>query len=184
MSCYLATPALFSANEWNRMQARRKTSIEFNIIIVGFLLIGLKLNSNAQFHPSFGESPYGYDNIALRFANTVFLWTLTELGQWLWRFLFYERYCTEPLSQRFIDLCTVAKISVFLLDEPQHGYYLHCRSPYEHADCSMQELIHQLEREASGLTTDRGLDAPGCPPDAQSFEIFVSSVFRRQIDKV
>ena len=36
--------------------------------------------------------------------------------------------------QRFIDLCTIAKVSVLILDAPYHGYYLHCDSPYPHAD--------------------------------------------------
>jgi len=28
-------------------------------------------------------------------------------------------------------MCTIAKVSIFLLDEPFHGYYLHCRSPHQ-----------------------------------------------------
>lgn len=31
---------------------------------------------------------------------------------------------------RFVDLATMAKISVLILDEKFHGWYLHCRSPY------------------------------------------------------
>lgn len=31
---------------------------------------------------------------------------------------------------RFVDLATMAKVSVLILDEKFHGWYLHCRSPY------------------------------------------------------
>lgn len=31
---------------------------------------------------------------------------------------------------RFVDLATMAKVSVLILDEKYHGWYLHCRSPY------------------------------------------------------
>jgi meckelin len=102
----------------------------------------------------------------------------------VWNFVFLERYYKEPRSQIFVDLCTMAKISVFIMDEPYHGYYLHCRSPYEYADGSMQQLAEQLKKEESGLTTDRGLDAAGAPRGCQTFELFTSPTFRSQFDKV
>ena len=34
------------------------------------------------------------------------------------------------LPGRFVDLATMAKVSVLILDEKYHGWYLHCRSPY------------------------------------------------------
>lgn len=36
-------------------------------------------------------------------------------------------FCTR---RRFVDLATMAKVSVLILDEKYHGWYLHCRSPY------------------------------------------------------
>lgn len=35
-----------------------------------------------------------------------------------------------PVCARFVDLATMAKVSVLILDEKYHGWYLHCRSPY------------------------------------------------------
>jgi Meckelin (Transmembrane protein 67) len=64
------------------------------------------------------------------------------------------------------------------MDEPFHGWYLHCRSPYPRADVPMAEMAQQLDREGSGLTTDRGLE--GCPPDVQAFELFVTATWRRR----
>lgn len=39
----------------------------------------------------------------------------------------YCRYFSEPPEQVFVDVCTLAKVSVFMLDEKFHGFYLHCR---------------------------------------------------------
>jgi len=175
---------VFVANEWNEMQTKRKTSIEFSLVWIGFFLIGLKLNNVAATQPDFHDLSDGYKNITLQFANTVWHWLLVSLVQWAWKFFFYERYIVEPRSQIFLDLCTVAKISMFIMDESYHGYYLHCRSPHEFADCSMFDLTEQLKREENGLTTDRGLDAPGAPRDCQAFELFTSRAFRERFYKV
>ena len=48
----------------------------------------------------------------------------------------------------------------------------------------MMQLAEQLKKEESGLTTDRGLDAPGAPRDCQTFELFTSPIFRNMFNKV
>ncbi|GLD93154.1 hypothetical protein PINS_up001746 [Pythium insidiosum] len=117
-------------------------------------------------------------NPALRFATVASLWLLLWLGQRLWMLLIYERCIVEPRQQTFIDLCTVAKVSCFLLDETYHGFYLHCRSPYPFADGSMRELVQQLQQEAAGLTVGRGLDSS--LPDCQTFELFLTRKWKRK----
>ena len=93
-----------------------------------------------------------------------------------------DRYITEPPEQVFVDLCTIAKISIFVLDEEYHGYYLHCRSPHQYADGSMTELVSMLHQEEVGHTTDRSLQ--GAPPDAQSFEVFLTCEFRKHYNGI
>lgn len=172
------------ANEWNEMQTRRKTSLEFSLFWIGFFLIGLNLKNNATMQPDIKNLSDGQISPVLRFCATTWWFFVAWALQWIWHFIFYERYYREPRSQIFIDLCTMAKVSVFVMDEPYHGYYLHCRSPYEYADGSMTQLAEQLKKEESGLTTDRGLDAPGAPRDCQTFELFTSPTFRGKFDKV
>ena len=46
----------------------------------------------------------------------------------------------------------------------------------------MLDILEQLKKEESGLTTDRGLE--GGPKDVQSFELFVSDGWRQKYDKV
>lgn len=79
-------------------------------------------------------------------------------------------------------MCTMAKVSCIILDERYHGYYLHCRSPYPFADGSMAEITDQLKQEEAGLMSGRGL--PGCPPDVQSFEMFITLKWRKAYDKL
>lgn len=81
----------------------------------------------------------------------------------------------------FIDFCTLAKISILVMDEKYHGYYLHCRSPHQFADGAMSELIQMLHKEESGLTVDRSLE--GAPADVQCFEFFSTGDWRTQFDK-
>ncbi len=106
------------ANEFNKMQSSRKNSIEINLVLLIILM---------------GGSTSVEKNVVMSFASNCLLWFLVAGFQRLVRFFLYERYYTEPKGQRFLDLATCAKISVFLLDCKYHGHYLHCRSSYEYA---------------------------------------------------
>ena len=90
-------------------------------------------------------------NPILRFAHSTFWWLLLTYGQILVNWLIIERKFVEPISTRFIDLCTMAKVSCLILDEKYHGYYLHCNSHHPFADESMGELAGQLASEQAGL---------------------------------
>ncbi len=111
------------ANEFNKLQYSRRNSIEVNLVLLLFFL-----------NQSFGSSHVQEkSNIVLLFAQNCLLWFLVSSAQYLFRYLLYDRYYSEPKGQRFIDLCTLAKISMFIMDDRYHGFYLHCRSPYEFA---------------------------------------------------
>ena len=51
--------------------------------------------------------------------------SLQAFVQWLWNYLIYQRFVSEPEAQSFIDVCTVAKVSVLVLDAEYHGWYVH-----------------------------------------------------------
>lgn len=174
------------ANQWNELQAMRRVSTTPTLLGLAFLLVGLGLDNLASPHPSLTGAALGRKNAILRFANVAFWWILLTAVQWLWRCAVQERYIEERRAQHFVDLCTVAKISVVIFDAPFHGYYLHCNAPYEHADVSMKELSDQLANEEMGLTTSRGLaDAANDPAlrDVQAFELYATAVLRRKIDR-
>ncbi|CAM9501613.1 unnamed protein product, partial [Discosporangium mesarthrocarpum] len=173
---------LLVANEWNKLGTQRRVSLSFTLLWMGFFLSGKGLQQNATPQPALSDREEGTLNPALRFANVSFWWFLLSASQWLFRWGIYEQYITEPPELRFLDMATMAKISILILDEKYHGWYLHCRSPYPKADVPMEAMSEQLDKEEAGLTTDRGLE--GCAKDLQSFEIFVTTAFRRKYDKI
>lgn len=176
--------SILIAKEWNNLQSRRKTAIEFTLAWIIFFFIGRALYQNALSSPNLEKSSSGYINIVLRFANTVWWWVSLSVAQWVWKIIFYERYFSEPPSQSFLDLCTMANISILVMDARHHGYYLHGRSPFEFSDCNMAEMIEQMKKEENGFLTVRGLDAPGAPRECQSFEIHTTNDFINALHKV
>ena len=162
------------------------SAIEYTLFFITFLLLGLNLANNAAGRPH-GALPQDRDSdnsIMLRFANNTFIWVVSSIGQWLWVSLIFERYYSEPQSQHFLDLCTLAKVSLFILEnepEPYHGYYLNCRSPYWFSDCSIENMCEQMKREANELIADRGL--PGSPPECLSFNLSLTHTFRKQFKR-
>lgn len=57
----------------------------------------------------------------------------------------------------FIDLLSVANMSVFILDQSLHGYYIHGQSPSGKADMNVDELLKTLEEEGQGKVRNRGI---------------------------
>ncbi|KAF1324640.1 Transmembrane protein, partial [Globisporangium splendens] len=183
-------------NEWTTLQVRCRTSLEATIVLLLLLLYGYDLRSAAVPIPHAQMQHLGQQqmpsessmdatlslNLCLRFANVSCLWIALYIAQRLWKWLTYERYVDEPREMLFIDLCTVAKVSCLILDEPYHGFYLHCRSPYPFADGNMGELVDQLRQEEAGLTVGRGLDSS--LPDCQSFEVFVTRKWKRKFQNL
>lgn len=181
------------ANEWNKLQVVRRTSFGITVVVLLLLLYGCDLRSAAipiprsQMKHLAAVSALSTDanlslNLYLRFANVSCLWLLLCIAQRLWKWLIYERYFDEPRENLFIDLCTVAKVSCLFLDEPYHGFYLHCRSPYPFADGNMAELVDQLRQEEAGLTVGRGLDSS--LPDCQAFEVFLTRKWKRKFQSI
>lgn len=160
---------IMAANEFNRLQSSRKTSIEITLFIV------------TAFNIYVGE----HGNIVAITAINALCWLTSITIQFLWRTFIYERYITEPKSQCFIDLCTLANISWVFLDEQYHGYLLYCRSPYDFADCSMEQMLTNMDHEVHGFVASRGLvETMGSLKDCQTFQLFASDAFRIMCDQV
>jgi len=165
------------ANEWNKLQSTRRTSLEFTLVLVAFFLLGLDLQYSATAQPDLDDRSPGPINTVLRFCNTTWWYLLVTLAQFLYQWLIYERLFGDFVAQKFIDLCTIAKVSVIAMDEAYHGFYLHCDSPHANADDSMATLTQQLLLEENSERTARGLD-PQNAPHLQTFELFASARWR------
>lgn len=108
------------ANTYNKMQAKRRSTMEFSLIVVAFFMIGLGQQNNALPQPNFDQG-LGRENIALSFANASFFFTVAWLVQWLWRVLVQERFLSENPSTQFVDLITACNVSVFIMLENNKG---------------------------------------------------------------
>jgi meckelin len=58
----------------------------------------------------------------------------------------------------FVDLCSIANISIFFFDSPLHGYYIHGKNPMDKSDANLQEMIVNIQKESVDQTKKRGLD--------------------------
>lgn len=66
--------------------------------------------------------------------------------QWLFFTLIYERFFEDKIRD-FVDLCSMANISVFIMHHAQYGYYIHGRSVYGKADTNMKEMFEMMKKE-------------------------------------
>ncbi|CAD7092366.1 unnamed protein product [Hermetia illucens] len=91
-------------------------------------------------------------NLALIILIQLILYTI----QISVNFIVIEKIYGNPLQQ-FVDVCSTANISVFLLLHDSYGFYIHGRSPHGFSDVDMSSIIIQLQREAQNMCSRRGL---------------------------
>lgn len=92
--------------------------------------------------------------------------------------LVYQRFLGNAILN-FIDLCSVSNISVFILDEIYHGYYIHGRCPYGRSEMNISEMLVNFYRENQRMTSTRGLEIHS---HEQLFILKISREFRREFD--
>ncbi|KAA0145841.1 hypothetical protein FNF31_07943 [Cafeteria roenbergensis] len=174
---------LFMANEWSELATERRISVPLTFALLAVVLVSADQQWVATPRPNADDLSPGQVNPALQFAAAVFWFLILVLIQLVWVWAIAERFIEPSATLRFVDLCTVAKISIVLLDERYHGFYLHCDAPYDFADADMSQLVLSLSDEAGTVRAGRGLI--GAPPDsgdAQAFELFLPQVWRRTFD--
>ena len=173
---------LYMANEWSELQTHRRINPYLTFSLMAVLLQAAKLQYVATPQPDVNNLTPDETNPALQFANSFFWFAILIVSQYLLMVGIAERYLWQSPSTKFIDLCTVAKVSVLFLDEKYHGYYMHCDAPYEFADGDMRQVILQLLDEQGNVRTSRGMQ--GSPdPDCQTVEMFFPELWRRKFDQ-
>ncbi|KAJ3057841.1 Meckelin, partial [Quaeritorhiza haematococci] len=153
--------------------------MEFTLLWMLFILIGFRVRYAATPQPDLRDLTPGQTNPILLFAINTMIWGLICFAQWSFHFLLYDRFYRHKLLH-YIDLLSIANVSLLILDERCHGYYIHGRSCHPSADTDMAELNGNLKREESDMVPRRGLN----DTDQQSFEIFVAKNFRETYDKI
>mmetsp|Transcript_30753 Transcript_30753/g.82367 ORF Transcript_30753/g.82367 Transcript_30753/m.82367 type:complete len:735 (-) Transcript_30753:197-2401(-) len=147
------------ANEWAEMQSQRHTDIDFTLMFVLLFLVGLDYLYLSTPQPDVVDLSPGPTNAVLRFF-VIAMWYFTVVViQMVYRKFTYH-FMDDPLDM-FVDLCQLANISVFVLDGPIHGFYLHGRSVHPHADVNMHQLLANHKAETEGNLPFRGLTEQG-----------------------
>ena len=57
--------------------------------------------------------------------------------------------------EEFPDLCSVANISVFIIDDNLHGYYVHGENPFGFSEGSAEHLYTFLQQEGESKGKNR-----------------------------
>ncbi|XP_037038516.1 meckelin [Bradysia coprophila] len=159
----------FIANEWLKLTTKRKFCFLLHIVIVLFTVVILNLE-----HRLFDEcsmvniETFDSHNKTLQIAWGIIIFTVVYLAQRLVNFLFHERYVNNSVQQ-FVDVCSMANVSLFILKHETFGYYIHGRSPHGFSDTDMCSMILQLKREEDNICGHRGL-LPSSEQQTYSFQ--------------
>uniref|UniRef100_A0AC35GPG2 Meckelin n=2 Tax=Panagrolaimus sp. PS1159 TaxID=55785 RepID=A0AC35GPG2_9BILA len=172
----------FVANEWNELQNYRKTSVSCQLILILLILEYLNFKDFAIVQPGFarGNQPKEFAETRLsRFAVNLTFYLIIGLIQWIFHVLIIEKFI-DPF-RNFMDLCSVANISVMSLTHPLRGYYIHGRSVHGLADTGMQEMNEFLKRERDNLCALRGLESNS---ELQTFVMNLPTQFRERYEQI
>eukprot|EP00003_Mantamonas_plastica_P003858 TRINITY_DN13032_c0_g2_i5.p1 TRINITY_DN13032_c0_g2~~TRINITY_DN13032_c0_g2_i5.p1 ORF type:complete len:838 (-),score=230.14 TRINITY_DN13032_c0_g2_i5:794-3010(-) len=147
---------LFVANEFNEMQTMRVINVEFTMFALLFFLNGLNLVYGATSQPDANDLTPGETNPLLRFCVTTFWWLVVAGTQIVWERLVRTKLRGNEVLE-FVDFCSLANVSLFVLIDRTHGYYVHGKSVHTVADTNLEGIISQLRAEAQGMSGKRGL---------------------------
>lgn len=129
------------------MSVSRLYSIEITLLFVGLFLEGLDWVNLKYMVPSTAVSDVsGTENIVLSYFINSFLYLAIALGQIYLRRL-VKIWWSLP-AEDFVDLCCLSNISIFILDDSLHGYYIHGRNPLGKAEGSLQYIDSIFEKES------------------------------------
>ncbi|XP_068992594.1 meckelin [Neodiprion pinetum] len=175
----------FIANEWYKIQTIRKVNMLVQGIATLFILEVVNVKFWARSDPELSiraveSTLQERESFTLKFAVGTLVYMFVYLVQWLTMVIFYNRYVKNHIKE-FIDLCSMANVSIFILSQNHYGYYIHGRSVHGFADTDLATLISDLKQEEENLCAHRGL-LPGTTE--QSFVISVSATFRNFYDKI
>jgi len=173
--------SIFIMNELNELLSSNIISIEVVLIWMGFILVGERWEFASLYDPRVlhgdSRSPSSYILMFFLFTLSIMIIGIT---------LYILRYTVSfilPLDyMNFIDLCSVANVSLFIFDEKFHGYYIHGESPANSSDVTLDVLKKALDSEGQGLGKKRGLTENN--PNLQTYEFYLPYSERKLFDEV
>eukprot|EP00697_Spironema_sp_BW2_P015520 gnl/Spiro4/6408_TR3288_c0_g1_i1.p1 gnl/Spiro4/6408_TR3288_c0_g1~~gnl/Spiro4/6408_TR3288_c0_g1_i1.p1 ORF type:complete len:1031 (-),score=347.92 gnl/Spiro4/6408_TR3288_c0_g1_i1:172-3186(-) len=171
---------IFIASEWNRLANMPVVNLAVSLLWLLFFLGGLNWYylSTAQpnIHDTSATAPLSQ---VLQWSVAIAIWLVAVISQWLCVTV-YRRFFGHP-SLQFIDKCSLANVSVFVLINKFYGYYIHGRSSHSYADTTMTDIAEQLKREELNTVAHRGLESH---KNTQVFELMIHKELRTKIENI
>mmetsp|Transcript_23765 Transcript_23765/g.18154 ORF Transcript_23765/g.18154 Transcript_23765/m.18154 type:complete len:350 (-) Transcript_23765:634-1683(-) len=150
--------SIFLANEYNELQVdMRYLYPETTLLWMTFFIKGLGWEYLAKADPDMdrGTDTLEPVNLVLFFFLSAFLFLCIAALQYLVQLVnagfFGNKY------QEFMDLCSVSNISVIIMDQYLHGYYIHGEAPWVASDVVLSQLKKNLDGEGEGKGLNRGI---------------------------
>ncbi|KAI3638509.1 hypothetical protein MIR68_003007 [Amoeboaphelidium protococcarum] len=162
------------ARELVRLVVTRKTSLALTLVLLIAFDQGAMWGDKACLMPSTDACKYSPFSPILMFAIISFIWLMIEVCQLFIKHAVVDRLTPDPLLN-LMDTSSLANISIFIMDCPYHGYYLHGKSVHQLADVDFQQFNAYLLREQSAVMNRRGLGNT----DYQQFEVFINGAFQQ-----
>ena len=168
-------------NQYNLLQKSRTISIPFCFCWLIMLYYSKYLNWNryAQLTPIISWAENSPENIILRHFLGTFILFFAGIAQYV--IVRLVQIWIPTKKTEFLDLCSVANVSVLILKDSLRGYYVHGQSPLGVADTTLQQLIQFLEEEGKGKIKGRGITDEK-NDDLQTYEIYLSYSMRQIYD--
>ncbi|XP_055854371.1 meckelin [Episyrphus balteatus] len=159
----------FLANEWIDLSCKQKTSffVQGFVSLIIFWIINTCL-------PSF------YSNSTFKIFTCAVVYSSVQLIQYLCRSFILYKVIGNPLK-KFLDICTLANVSIFTLMDCSYGFYIHGRSPHGFSDTDMSSMIFQLQRESQNMCGKKGLLSDS---DFQTYIVLPPLNLRKHIEKL
>jgi meckelin len=137
----------FVANEFAELQGEeRYISPEVTLIWFVFLWIGLGWQHVVKAEPDLSVVPDDkmLTNILLELFFAGILFFVIGAVQLILHRINSATSEDGSAVTGFVDLCTLANVSLLMFDEEAHGYYLHAQAPWRASDIPLVELSRAL----------------------------------------
>jgi hypothetical protein len=107
-----------------------------------WIALGYKCNSETDPENSYETNSVLMENLILKFFMSSLIILMIGLVQWILHL--FNNWINGNALNQFKDLCTFANISLIMLDEPIHGYYLNAKAPWGSSDIPLDWLQQEL----------------------------------------
>ena len=141
----------FIANEVNEVQCdHRKIVPETLLIWFVFFWVAIGWGQVAHTNPNFSVTNNELQpiNMFLNYFLCAFIILCISAVQYVLYLL--SNVFNDSLLSKFTDLCTVSNVSVLMMTEHVHGYYIHGQAPWMRSDLPISWLKAELDKERRG----------------------------------